>query len=234
MLGKRPEEVLFAPADRADQHGRVERYVAAQEGSLLGKRTEVICVRGNGETFPAEMAMTIGSMEGLPVFTFFLRDISKRLKAERALRDSEALYHSLVESLPCSVFRKDLQGRFTFANKLCLETLGTTLDELRGKDDYCFSPPELADKYIRDDRRVIETQEIFKDVEELEKAHEGRIYIQVVKTPVYDSKGNIVGTQGIFLDITDRKRAEQELEKAKEAAEAASQAKSAVPGQHEP
>jgi eukaryotic-like serine/threonine-protein kinase len=58
----------------------------------------------------------------------------ERRKAEEALRDSEALYHSLVESLPCSVFRKDLEGRFTFANQRYCELVGRPLEQPPGQD----------------------------------------------------------------------------------------------------
>jgi PAS domain S-box-containing protein len=83
VVGKRPEEIIF-PA--TEQKGRIERYVSAREGSMLGKRTEVTAVRANGEEFPAEMAMTISQMQGTPVFTFFLRDISQRKQAEVQLK----------------------------------------------------------------------------------------------------------------------------------------------------
>ena len=48
----------------------------------------------------------------------------QRKRAEKAMLDSEALYHSLVETLPLNVFRKDLHGRFTFANQLFGKTVG--------------------------------------------------------------------------------------------------------------
>src|SRR5439155_13580903 len=52
-------------------------------------------------------------------------------------------------------------------------------------------------------------------------------YVQVLKTPVYDSRGEVIGTQAIFWDVSDRRRAMEEMRKAKEAAESANRAKSA-------
>ncbi len=153
-------------------------------------------------------------------------DITPRKEMERRLRDEEALYHSLVETLPLNIFRKDREGRFTFGNGRFLTTLGKTLDELRGKTDYDFYPRELADKYRADDLRVMKTEEVFDTTEEHVQPHGETMYVQVLKTPVYDARGWVVGTQAIFWDVTDRKRGEQELRRAREAAEAASRAKS--------
>ncbi len=83
VLGTRPSEILFPPSKSAGFRNRIDRYLNANEGSLLGRRIEVTAVRANGETFPAEMAMTISQEEGLPVMTFFVRDISQRKKAEQ-------------------------------------------------------------------------------------------------------------------------------------------------------
>jgi PAS domain S-box-containing protein len=149
----------------------------------------------------------------------------ERRQAERALRDSEAIYHSLVETLPLNVFRKDLQGRFTFANQLFCKTTGKGLAELLGKTDYDFYPPSLAEKYRQDDQRVAAEKIVLDTVEEHHKPSGENIYVQVIKTPVYDSHGKVVGTQAIFWDVSVRKRAEEEMQKAKEAAESANRAK---------
>ena len=137
-------------------------------------------------------------------------EIADRLRAEQALRDSESLYHSLVENLPLNVFRKDLDGRFTFANSRFLATMGRPMDEILGKTDFDFFDSELAQKYRQDDLRVIETGETFEDVEQ-HMVGGDRHYVEVLKTPVHDARGNIVETQGIFWDITARKRAEEAL-----------------------
>lgn len=83
VLGTAPSEVLFPASKSAGHQNRIDRYLNAGEGSLLGRRIEVTAVRANGETFPAEMAMTISQEQGAPVLTFFVQDISRRKKAEK-------------------------------------------------------------------------------------------------------------------------------------------------------
>jgi PAS domain S-box-containing protein len=148
----------------------------------------------------------------------------ERRKAEEALRESEALYHSLVECLPCAVWRKDLEGRFTFANQRFCELGGRTLEQLRGLTDYDIGPPELAEKYRRDDQKVIASGEVFEDIEEqLSVDVKGERYVHTLKTAVRGAGGKVVGTQGIAWDVTARKRAEEELRKSRERFELAVQ-----------
>ena len=210
VLGQKPDAILFAPVS-GGQSDRVERNVTAAEGSMLGRRTEVTAMRASGERFPAEMAMTINRSNGQPVFTFFLRDIGEQKRAERALRDSEALYHSLVESLPMNVFRKDMQGRFTFANRLFCETLNASPEGVIGKTDFDFYKHDLAEKYRQDDKQVLASGQVLETVEEHQKPDGGKLHVQVLKTPIRDGKGRLVGTQAMFWDVTARRRAEDAL-----------------------
>jgi two-component system, NtrC family, sensor kinase len=135
----------------------------------------------------------------------------QRREAERALRESEAIYHSLVETLPQSILRKDLEGRFTFANKRFCSELGRSLDEIVGKTDYDFFPEELAAKYRADDRRVIESGRVLDVVEEHITPQGETLYVQVMKTSLLDSDGKPIGVQGIFWDVTARIRADEQL-----------------------
>src|SRR5262249_16443650 len=153
-------------------------------------------------------------------------DITQRKEAEEALRDSEALYQSLVETLPLNIIRKDLQGQFTFGNALFCQTTGKSLEELIGKTDFDFYPRHLAEKYREDDRRVIETGQALDLVEEHQQPDGKKLYVQVIKTPVYDANGDAIGIQIIFWDVTDRKTAEEAMQRAKDAAESANRAKS--------
>ena len=138
-------------------------------------------------------------------------EIESRKAVEQHLRDSQALYSSLVENLPVHVLRKDLEGRFTFANQSFCRLVGRSLEELRGKTDYDLYPPDLADKYRADDRRVVETGELFECEEE--NIQEGRRrFVHVMKSPVRDANGAIVGTQVVFWDVTEQREAQAALE----------------------
>jgi len=153
-------------------------------------------------------------------------DITEQKQAEEALRNSEAFYHNLVETMPLNVFRKDRDGRLTFVNRRFLETLDRPRAEVHGKTDADFFPPELAAKYRADDLAVMETGQPFEDVEEHQRPDGERLFVHVLKTPLLDAEGATVGIQGLFWDETARHLAEEALQCAKEAAEAANRAKS--------
>jgi len=134
-----------------------------------------------------------------------------RKRADDELRHSEARYRSLVESLPLNVFRKDLEGRLVYANQNYQNEIGLTWAQLDGKTDYDLFPRRLAEKYRRDDANVLTSRKVFEDVEEHRQASGETIYVQVLKSPVYDAHGNVVGIQGMFWDVSARKRAEEAL-----------------------
>lgn len=140
-----------------------------------------------------------------------VEDITQRRQAEENLRTSEALYHSLVETLPQNILRKDLQGRFTFANQQFCRILGRTLEDIVGKTDFDFFPRELAEKYQRDDQQVMQTGRPYETVEEHLPPGGDKIYVQVVKTPLYGADGTTIGLQGIFWDITQQRLADEKI-----------------------
>jgi len=139
------------------------------------------------------------------------QNIDKHKRAEEALRHSQVLYRSLVEHLPQSVFRKDRAGRFLFANERFCQGLGRSLEDIVGKTDADFFPPELAQAYRQDDLRTMETGQVLDQAEKHLGADGRELFVQIVKTPLRDTQGQIMGVQGIFWDITKRMRAEEEV-----------------------
>ncbi len=139
------------------------------------------------------------------------RTVDQHQRTEERLRISEAFYQMLVETLPQNILRKDLQGRFTFANRKFCQSIGKPLVELVGRTDFDLFPQELAAKYHRDDLRVMSTRENLDTVEAHQGPHGERLFVHVIKTPLYDASGNVIGVQGIFYDVTQRKRIEEEL-----------------------
>jgi PAS domain S-box-containing protein len=135
----------------------------------------------------------------------------ERKRVEQALHESEAFYHSLVESLPQNIIRKDREGRFTFVNQRVCAILNRSFDEVVGKTDYDLFPRDLAEKYRRDDLQVVETRQNLQTVEAHQTPDGQTLYVQIIKTPVYDARGDVAGTQVIFWDVTERHRWEEAL-----------------------
>ena len=135
----------------------------------------------------------------------------QRRKAEKEIRDSQALYSSLVDNLPVQILRKDLDGHFTFASQSFCQLLGKSSNEILGKTDFDFFPTELAEKYREDDVNVARTGNLFEDIERYEKNGQSR-FVHVMKAPVRNASGTIIGVQVVFWDVTHRKQAEADLE----------------------
>jgi len=166
------------------------------------------------------------------------RDASERQLAEQlhaalelkntseVLKSSEDFLNSLIENLPINVFRKDVKGRFIFVNQRYCEWMKRTREELLGKTDFDFAPRELARKYAEDDARVMETRTHIEVVEPDLRANGEMSWIQIIKVPLLDKTGHVIGIQSVYWDVTQRKQAEEALQIAKDAAEDAARIKS--------
>lgn len=138
-------------------------------------------------------------------------DVTARKTAEESHRNFVALYHSLVDHLPVHLYRKDVQGRFTFANQRFCHDLGRSLEEVIGKTDAdLFSPPDAGRK-AAEDRLVINRQSTIEVTEEITIDEGQRKIYHCIKTPVCDAHGDVIGIQGLQWDVTEQKRAEERI-----------------------
>ena len=133
--------------------------------------------------------------------------------ASRSLAFSERKYRTLIETLSQKIAHKDRQSVYLSCNQSYARDLKIAPAAIAGKTDYDFYPAELAEKYRADDRRVMESGEI-AEIEEDYLVQGRKVWVQTVKTPVRDERGAVIGVIVIFWDITDRKRAESELQRA--------------------
>lgn len=132
-------------------------------------------------------------------------------RAREQLAEQSENHNALIEGLPLFVFHKDLALRHIYVSENLARKLGLTVAEVEGRTDVELSG-ELGEKYQRDDRWVIETGQAFEDIEEHVPVDGEPTYIQTRKMPLRNVRGEIVGVQGWFFDVTPLKRAELALQ----------------------
>jgi PAS domain S-box-containing protein len=132
-----------------------------------------------------------------------------------------------MDNVPERIYFKDAQSRFLRNNRAHLRAFGLSRpEEAMGKSDFDFFSEEHARQAYEDEQKLMATGEAVTK-EEKETWPDGSVtWVISTKMPLRDENGRTVGTFGISRDITDRKRAEEAMRQAKEAAEEASQTKS--------
>ncbi|HEY7711421.1 MAG TPA: PAS domain S-box protein [Candidatus Entotheonella sp.] len=131
-------------------------------------------------------------------------------------QQAELFFDSIVDQIPNMIFVKDAQElKFVHINKAGEELLGYSRDELIGKSDYDFFPPEQADFFTAKDRRVLAAGQLEDIPEEpIHTRHQGLRILHTKKIPLSDALGQPHYLLGISEDITLRKQTEQALQQA--------------------
>ena len=158
-----------------------------------------------------------------------LLEINARLKSQLeersrmlfAIKAEYDLYHSLVESLPLCVYRKELDGRFVFANEFFCRAFGDPVNRFSAD---LFSE-HVAELHAREERRVVETAKVIPSTEN-HGAGDQATNFEVLRSPVRNLLGEIVGVQGLMWDISSHTKVEKALRDARDAAERANRSKS--------
>jgi len=157
-----------------------------------------------------------------------LSGAAARKLAEETLMRERNMLRTLIDNIPDSIYIKDKQSRFVVANTALARFMGVESPaELIGKSDFDFYPNDLTAEFYSDEQEVIRSGKPLINKDEPNKNRKGLLrWFLTSKLPWRDGKGNVIGIVGIGRDITKRKTAEQHLEKARDAAEAANKAKS--------
>jgi len=140
-------------------------------------------------------------------------DISTRIKAEEAMRKQKNMFELVINSVPSRIFWKDINSVYLGCNISFLEAVGKDkIDDVLGKNDFDLIWAKEAEKYINDDRQVIEKGIPKLGYEESYFLPNGKkIWWQTSKMPLKDHTGKIFGLLSTSEDITERKQSEEEL-----------------------
>ncbi|MGR9086278.1 MAG: PAS domain S-box protein [Gammaproteobacteria bacterium] len=143
------------------------------------------------------------------------RDITARKNTELELKSSEDLLRCVIENAPIRVFWKDLDLRYLGSNTMFAQDAGCSCpDDLIGKSDFDMVWKDQAELYRADDRIVMESRRPRLDIEEPQTTPDGElIWLRTSKVPLRDENNHVIGVLGIYIDITDHKRAEDQLRK---------------------
>lgn len=140
-------------------------------------------------------------------------EISERKRIDSRLQRTLIRQKAILDNIPDMAWLKDKEGKFLAVNGPFARGCGRSREELLGKTDFDFWPQELAQRYREDDEQVMKTGER-KKIEETLVHTKGRdVWIETIKSPIYDEKGDVMGTTGIARDITERKKMAEDLER---------------------
>ncbi|WP_082910872.1 ATP-binding protein [Magnetospirillum moscoviense] len=180
-----------------------------------------------GQPFWALVSLALVDMDEAAVLVA-LNDITARKAAERALQDQLALHQTVIDTIPNGIFYKDVQGRHLGCNRAFLDLVGLPRHQVIGAELKRINPnPELHRRVASTDQALIEGRERVCQFEMPLKAGGGRdIHALIQKAAYRNADGQVVGIVGSITDVSDHYAAEAQLNRAKEAAEAASRAKS--------
>jgi PAS domain S-box-containing protein len=169
--------------------------------------------RKDGSTFPVEVNLNLIRFEKNFVLAI-VRDVSERKKAEEALQQEKILLHTLIDILPDAIYVKDAECRKIMSNPADLANMGAHSEaEVIGKTDRDFFPPEKAEKFLSNDRLVLQTGvPLLNEEDRLPDAEGEQRWLLTSKVPLKNEKGEIIGLVGSSRDITDRKRMEEALQ----------------------
>ncbi|MDY3560553.1 PAS domain S-box protein [Gemmata sp. JC673] len=205
VVGRRLCELL--PGNRTGGH--FDRFVRVFESGAPLEEEFPVRTPGGRHVWLHHQVVRAG--DGVVVTT---RDVSARRAAEVALREREELLRTVIANIPCGVFWKDRNSVFLGCNDLFARNHALPGPAaVIGRTDFGLGTAAAeAEGFRADDRRVMETGEPLLGVEEALTRPDGTAVVLLTgKVPLRDAAGGVVGVLGVYQDITDRKRAEDEL-----------------------
>jgi PAS domain S-box-containing protein len=213
LMGKEMHAVLAPERYHEDYHRGFSNFQSTGEGPVVGKTIELAALRKDGSEFPIELSLSAIKRNGKWNAIGIIRDIGERKRIEQAVRDEKALSDSLIQSMPGIFLLVDRQFKVLRWNNMVPELVGLSPTELPGADVLSYVHDEDRELLLRNFREALETGLARVEVRLL--LQNGVRHYVVTGTKVETQHGtNVIG---IGIDITERKQAENALQRANRA-----------------
>jgi diguanylate cyclase (GGDEF)-like protein/PAS domain S-box-containing protein len=145
------------------------------------------------------------------------RDVTERVRMEKALRRSEERYRTIMDEIHDDYYENDLAGNYTFVNDAFCRSVGYTMEELIGMNSRAIHPPEEYEKIYAKYKRLYRTGKPIKALSSTFIRKDGSCgFAEISAFPMRNEKGEIIGFRGVTHDITERVRMEEALKQSEE------------------
>ena len=218
LFGCRAAEMLDQPLDRLIPErfraAHVEHFHTFGQTNvtrrMMGELGVIYGRRADGEEFPIEAAISQVEVGGRKLFTVILRDITKRRRAEAALRESEERLRLFIEHAPAALAMFDREMRYLYVSRRWSSDYGLGERNLRGLPYYALFP-EIPERWKAIHRRALGGEVVTTDADRFDRADGTVQWLRWEVRPWHDAAGEIGGIVVFSEDITARKRAEEAL-----------------------
>jgi two-component system CheB/CheR fusion protein len=204
-VGKELAELIIPPRLRERHRQGLARYLKTGEGPLIGKLIEIEALRRDGSEIMVALAISATEVNGSPIFTAYLRDITERKRAEETNRRLAAI----IESSGDAILSKDLNEIVTSWNKEAERLFGYSADEIIGKPITVLVPPDRHNEELGIIERLRQGERVLRYETVYFRKDGTALNVSLAVWPIKDETGNVIGASKIARDITERIRTER-------------------------